>query len=167
MEDSIKQALIFIFSGAGATILGFCLTMLWSWCDNLAKSKLVLKALTHDLLINRDTLINNLDSLNQELEIIQNDRYIVKPLNLLNQDFLNFLYINLPKKFKKEPNLLSEIRDLSRLSKESNETILSRENYRISNTAMSNYQNRMKIYDEILQRQENELLDLVEIFLKK
>jgi len=159
--------LIAFFSGVGATIIGFLLTMLWEWRKSIKQESAVIDALKQELQTNKEILESNLQYINQELQIIDQGKYLVNPLNLLNGDFSDLLFISIPKKLKKDTNLLLEIRKISRLSKENNETIKSRETYRINNGAMSNYSSKMKIYGQILQTQTNQLVSVTDTVLSK
>lgn len=159
--------LIAFFSGVGATIIGFLLTMLWEWRKSIKQESAVIDALKQELQTNKEILENNLQYINQELEIIDQGRSLVNPLNLLNGDFSDLLFISIPKKLKKDTDLLMEIRKISRLSKENNETIKSRETYRVNNGAMSNYNSRMKKYGQILQSQTNQLVSVTEMVISK
>lgn len=158
---------IAFFSGVGATVFGFILTMLWEWKKSKKQESAVIDALKQELQTNKEILESNLSYINQELEIIDQGKSLVNPLNLLNGDFSDLLFISIPKKLKKDTDLLMEIRKISRLSKENNETIKSRETYRVNNGAMSNYNSRMKIYGQILQSQTNQLVSITEIVISK
>jgi len=159
--------LIAFFSGVGATIIGFLLTMLWEWKKSIKQESAVIDALKQELQTNKEILESNLKYINQELRIIDEGKFIVTPLNLLNGDFSDLLFISIPKKLKKDANLLLEIRKISRFSKENNETIKSRETYRVNNGAMSNYSSRMKIYGQFLQTQTNQLISDTATVLSK
>ncbi|KKP98928.1 MAG: hypothetical protein US71_C0001G0095 [Parcubacteria group bacterium GW2011_GWD2_38_12] len=159
--------LIAFFSGVGATVFGFVLTMLWEWRKSIKQERAIIDALKQELQTNKETLESNLAYINQELGIIDQGKSLVIPLNLLNGDFSDLLFISIPKKLKKDTNILMEIRKISRLSKENNETIKSRETYRVNNGAMSNYNSRMKIYGQILQTQTNQLVLITETILTK
>jgi hypothetical protein len=159
--------LVAFFSGVGATVFGFVLTMLWEWRKSIKQEYFVTDALKQELQNNKEILESNLVYINQELEIIDQGKSLVNPLNLLNGEFSNLLFISVPKKFKKNTDILMEIRKISRLSKENNETIKSRETYRVNNGAMSNYSSRMKIYGQILQTQTNQLVLFTETVLSK
>ena len=122
---------IAFFSGVGATVFGFILTMLWEWEKSIKQESAVIDALKQELQTNKEILESNLAYINQELGIIDQGKSLVNPLNLLNGDFSDLLFISIPKKLKKDTDLLMEIRKISRLSKENNETIKSRETYRV------------------------------------
>jgi hypothetical protein len=158
--------LIAFFSGVGATIIGFFLTMLWEWEKTKKLESIVINTLKHELVTNEETLKNNLILLEQELDILDNRQLIINPLISLNADFTNLLFIAMPKCFKNDPTLISGIRILSRITKENNETINSRETYRINNEAMSNCSTRMKDYDQILHTQTNQLIKATQELLK-
>lgn len=159
--------LIAFFSGVGATVFGFILTMLWEWRKSVRQENAVIDALKQELQTNKEILESNLQYINQELTIIDQGKSLVNPLNLLNGDFSNLLFISIPKKLRKNTDLLMEIRKISRLSKENNETIKSREAYRVNNGAMSNYSSRIKIYGQILLTQTNHLVLITETILSK
>ena len=75
--------------------------------------------------------------------------------------------MNCPSLFKNQANLLEEMRKITKLTNEINETIQSRESYRVNNGAISNYETRIKIYDEILQNSIMRLEMLMPDFIKK
>ena len=159
--------LLAFFSGVGATIIGFFLTMIWEWYKLKNQENAVFDSLKEELKTNKAILNNNIASIIEELRILDEGKSVVSPLNIINADFTNMLFVCIPKKIRKDTNLLSELRTIAMGAKVNNETLKSRETYRMNNEAMTNYSSRMKIYDQILQIQTNELITKIEAFLSR
>jgi hypothetical protein len=158
-------------SGVFATAFGFGLTMLWDLYQSRKREKAILFAVSSDIYENIEVLKNNQSILEEELEILNKNKMIVNPLDLLRSGFWDLLKINLPFTHVRNQKLLLKIIEVAQLTNSVNETIRSRENYRIHNQAMTDYTFRMKSYDEILLKDIKTLLkqfkDLTEMEIKK
>jgi len=157
-------------SGVIATIIGFLLTMFWDIFkynrDAGNRDRAVLTAVKEEMISNLDILSSNQKMLQQELTVLPEKRSMVGPLCLLQEGIWDLVKINLPSRLTKDNTLLL-IRKLSLLTNEINEIIRSRENYRINNGAMSNYSDRIKLYDEILLPKCSEIIVLFEELQKQ
>ena len=71
--------------------------------------------------------------------------------------------INFPERLIKEKELLVKIRSLTQLIDHTNESIRSRENYRINNGAMNNYESRLQKYDNTILENTNDVLSRLKI----
>lgn len=152
--------IIAFFSGVGATLLGFLLTFFWELKKIWDQEAVILASLKNKLGVNMGILGDNLILIEDELRLLESDKCIVAPFFLLDADIMGLLSFCTPKKIRTNPNFLSKIVTLSRLSKNLNETVQSRESYRISNGAMTNHSERLKIYDGVLRSQINNLRSL-------
>lgn len=159
--------LVVFFSGVGATVFGFLLTMVWEWRKSKKQEKSSLATIVHELETNALEMEDNKQTILQEIKALESQKIVVKPLLKMNNDFPFFLNMNCPSLFKDQINLLEEMRKISKITNEINETIQSRESYRVNNGAMTNYENRIKIYDEILLRSILQLEKLMPDFVEE
>ncbi len=161
MTDWLKGFL----AGVIATIIGFILTMLWDTFklsrESKKREKTVLSTVKEELINNLSILQYNQTLLQRELELVDDNKRLVAPLNILQSGFWDLVKINLPKKLTKEDTLI-KIRTVAQLTDLMNETIRSRENFRIHNMALSGYGSRIKLYDEILLENIGNLLKSLE-----
>lgn len=95
--------------------------------------------------------------LQEEVKRLDEGQALVSPLIPLRSSLGDLVVFNLPQKLVEELEVLNKIRKVTRLTDQVNETIRSRENYRVNNRAISNYNSELKMYDEILLRQEEDL----------
>lgn len=159
--------LIAFFSGVGATLFGFMLTMFWENYKIKQEEKAIFGTIKRILTTNINILKSNESIVRQEIEILKDHKSVVTPLNTTSSDFMNLLSIHMPKQFRKNSKLLEELNRVAVLFKDNNETIKSREAYRINNGAMSNYNTRIAIYDESILRQITELTKFIKGLIKK
>jgi len=164
---STNDFLLIFFSGVGATLLGVLLTSFLEGLKTNKQERIIVSLLRQELINNKIILEGNLMTINQELGIMEQGKMVVEPLKLLNSEFINLLLINLPRIFRKNETLLGRIYLLSRLAKINNGLIDSREMYRINNSAMDNFNNRMKIYDNILHDRTTQLINNINVFLEE
>ena len=158
--------LIGFLGGVVLALLGFLLTVAWEVRklrrESQHREKVVTRALKEEMLANVEILKNNQALLSGELAIIDQDKTLVAPLDQLHAGFWDLVKVNLPQKVLTEPDFLAEVREISQLTDQVNETVRSRESYRIHNGAMSNYSSRMKKYDQILMEYNQKLLTALE-----
>ena len=142
-------------SGVAATILGFVLTIVWdvrkTRAESLVRDRTVMKAVNEELVSNKWCLQQNLIRLHHELPVLDQNKTLVQPLFTMKTGFWYLAMINLPGILLAGDRLV-RLRSLAILSEQVNDEVRSRENYRIHNTAMSDYAARMKMYDELLVR---------------
>ena len=140
-------------SGVAATILGFVLTIIWDMRktrgESLKRDRVVMSAITEESQSNKRSIEQNLLRLQQELAVLAEDKSIVQPLFMMKTGFWDLAKINLPEKLL-VGDRLARLRNLAFLAEQVNSEVRSRENYRIHNSAMTNYSTRMRIYDESL-----------------
>ena len=152
--------------GVGATVVGFILTMVWDFFkfrrENHAREKALLNIIKYELSENISVLDNNKTILKQELKGLDKHEIVIQPLIQLQCGFWDLLKINLsfPKKISDFDSSMNLIR-IAQITKEINETIISRQEYRIHNEAMSNYSVKMKIYDEIVMKKIEKMQELL------
>lgn len=156
-------------SGLIATIIGFILTMVWDIFktrrDKGEKDKII-KKLIQDVL--RDNLvyiasINNI--LSQELTILHQKQSVIANITILKNDFWDLIKFNIPKDLLKNNDLLKNLQDISTLIKFINESINSREMYRLNNQAMNNFCTSLEHYDEIIFNENENLKVKITSFL--
>src|SRR5437762_1140520 len=141
-------------SGVVATVLGFGLTMAWDYIkyrrETGEREAAVLRAVREEITDNTSVAEQNLMILTQEIQVLKEQKSVVAPLQPLQNGMWDLVRLNLPQKLVKSPDVLSGLRQTANVISYMTETIRSRENYRITNGAMSNYHDRMRLYDETL-----------------
>lgn len=142
-----------ILIGSAITIFGFILTMIWDrWKSNQQRKQLqsnLLTLLSDELEHNFSVIKNNKSVIIQELGYLKKNKSIVNALDIPREDFWEVFKLNYDHRFFSIERV-KLIKDIYSLTSYVIENIESRENYRISNQAMSNFHTRMKKYDEIL-----------------
>ena len=153
-------------SGVVATLVGFVLTMSWdllkSYRDRLRRDNTLLTSAKHELLTAIDSLNYNKNIIEDELESLEKKKFIIVPLAPVYGDVWGLFKLHIPKKVVKNPDLLIKIRDVSYGVEHLNEISASRENYRLSNMNMTNHNDILKIYDNIVLNGIKNLLPEVE-----
>ena len=157
--------------GGGIALLSFGLAVVWDLIkfnrEQGQKDEAILFALKQEMTSNVEIMKTNVTILTQEIGIIDQGKQVVEPLNLLENSSWDFLKIQIPHKLTEKVETLTKIKEASQVTSKINETIKSRENYRINNGAMSNFSSRMKLYDQILVRDEESLVKAIEGLLPK
>lgn len=131
--------------------------------ERTERDEAVLVAIRDEVASNIAIVQQNQNALKQELEALTQDKTLVAPLLLLSTGSWELLKASIPERFFKGKGSLKLVTDAFALANAINQTVRSRENYRISNGAMSNFAGRMKLYDHDLAAKNESLLD----FLKK
>ena len=153
-------SLIGFISGVAATVFGFILTIGWDIYkmrqDEHDREQTVIRALREELIENKAVADQNVTILNLELDVLAQDKSVIKPLLVLKTGFWDIAKVNLPKTLFVGDRLL-KLRNLVSLAEDCNEQIRSRENYRIHNGAMTNFSTTMRLYDEPLLQELNAL----------
>src|SRR4029077_14931397 len=91
---------------------------------------------------------------------------LVSPLQTLHTGGWELLRVYIPRQISRDVTLLSKITEAYRAVRRINETIRSREEYRLHNGAMSNFHSHMKLYDEDMRRENIEAALLVNDLLQ-
>jgi DNA-directed RNA polymerase subunit N (RpoN/RPB10) len=154
------------FFGVISVLIGFVIVVLWDRYKARIQEKNSLTTIVQELEVNRIIGCDNRNILLQEQEWIRLGQLNLKPLTKLNHDFSTFLTMNCPSVFKNQIQLLEEVRKISKLTKEINEVIQSRESYKINNGAMSNQVSVITKYDGFLVNMFVELEMLLPKFIK-
>lgn len=121
----------------------------------------IIIALKAELLVNEDILKKDKEIIESDIKVHSQRRLVVAPLSLINNSW-DLIKFNLPKRLIEDQKLLALFRKISLLTYETNSFIISRENYRLNNEAMTNFHTRMKIYDELILNQISTLLIAIE-----
>lgn len=141
-------------SGIFATLIGFILTLSWDmfkfYRDQYVRDNAILSSARHELKASCGNIRTNISLLDSENGILNKDKYIVMPLVPLSRDIWELVKFNLPRKLSKNPTLLEQVCDASYMLSNLNEGVQSRENFRINNQLTSTYNERIKIYNELL-----------------
>lgn len=165
----IPEWLIGLISGIFATIIGFGLTMIWDikkiHREDKQRNVAVLSAGKEECIANINILKGNRNLLEQELTILNDKKFIVMPLLLLQTGFWDLLKTNIPDILVNEPELLSKIRAITQATDGINELIRSREIYRLHNHAYSNYFDRTELYDNLVIQAGDKLLESLEYIM--
>lgn len=142
-----------ILIGAGTTTFGFVLTMVWDvWKTRREKKSLqdnLLNLLSDELEYNISVTTAGKLSLEQELSCLEQKQSLVGAINTPRVDFWEVFKQNYDRNFfsNEQTKIINDIYSKIHLIIAN---INSRENYRISNGAMSNFEDRMIIYDKAL-----------------
>ncbi len=156
-------------AGMGATIVGFVLTMIWDFYkfkrEIRSREEALLNIITYELNDNINILNNNKTLLEHEISILDSKQSLVNPLLHLQYGFWDLLKANMyfPKEIRNSDASIKIIR-IAQKTKVIDDTIRSREEYRIHNSAMSTFHSRMKKYDQIILEDSEELLKLLDDF---
>ena len=153
-------------SGVIATVIGFGLTMLWDiFKEHRGEERerlTLLRGVKQDIGDNAVICARNQQILQQELEVLGERKAVVVPLSPLKSGMWDVLKLRLPASSEAELKLLQQIRDYTSLLDQINEAIRSRENYRLGNEAMSNFHERLRLYDEALLTAHAQLITLLQ-----
>lgn len=155
-------------SGLIATLIGFVLTMLWDIYknnrDKTEKDKIITKLIQDTLNENLGYIANIKTVLTQEIAALNQNQSIVTNITTLKNDFWDLIKFNIPKDLLKNNGLLKKLQDISSLAKSINENINSREIYRLNNGAMTNFEIRLRYYDDLILSEIEKLKGFIETF---
>jgi hypothetical protein len=121
----------------------------------------LLALLNQDWISNKSKMQRNIGLIYQETDILQTNKHVVVPLELLEMSFWNIIKYNLPNKLIDDDRMVI-IRDIAARTNRINERVQSRENFRISNQAMSNFHTSLGIYNKNLLDEINELITVLD-----
>lgn len=156
-------------SGLIATVIGFLLTICWdiykNYRDKTEKDRIIQKLIKDTLNENLTYIASISFSLNKELEVLNQGQSIVTNITYLKNDFWDLIRFNIPKNLLKEDTLLKKLQDISSWIKVINESIESREQYRLNNWAMSNFSIRLRYYDDLILENIDQLNDAINKFM--
>ena len=137
-----KEWFLGLLGGVGATLLGFVCTLVWDVrkmrADAAERARAIRETVSEDLTANKQSIASNLAALQQELSALSRRESIVNALQLMRTGFWEIAKSNTPSKVFGAGNLV-QLRDIGSRAEDVNEQVRSRENYRIHNGAMSNF----------------------------
>lgn len=143
--------LLGLISGVLATIAGFGLTIAWEIRRDRRQTSereaAVNRSVDSDLKSNASILDRNTQSLATELGVIAEKKFLVAPLSLLKVGFWEVAKVN-PTNAMLFSGAIAQLAELVSKAEEVNESIRSREHYRIHSEAMTNFHARLQIYDQ-------------------
>jgi hypothetical protein len=151
------------WSTMAGVILGWVLSEIGRRINDIRiadkQDKRLLALLNQDWISNKSKMQRNISLINQEIEILQTNKHVVVPLELLEMSFWNIIKYNLPNRLIDDDRMVI-IRDIAARTNRINERVQSRENFRISNLAMSNFHTSLGIYNKNLV---DEIKDLIAV----
>lgn len=113
------------------------------------RERIFLLTILQDVIKSKETAANIRNVLQEELTFVDNNQSVVPPIEMIYSGIHDFLKMDIPKSLMTK-ELLSLVRDISRMILHVNETIRSRERWRIHNQNFNNFSRRLKMYDEFL-----------------
>jgi hypothetical protein len=145
-----------LITGGILVIVGFALAIGWeAWKDareTAQRDKALNDVIASDLAINKTHLEFSLKLLNQELEVLPKGLSVVQPLPVLQDSFWDIVKLNPPTDLLTSGKL-EKLNKLMAVTSVINDQVKSRETYRLQNGAMSNFSDRMRMYDQLLVEQ--------------
>lgn len=147
-------------------IVGFALTMLWDFFKYRKEAKkkedTIASTVTVELNENKVILHENLALLEKELRALDENKCLILPLIPLHREFLDLLKSNLPYPRKyRDLKAVMQMFQVAELTSHINETMRSREIFRIYNLGNANYIASMKVYDQRLLADSEKLLKVL------
>jgi hypothetical protein len=157
-DDYINKIPVFIkgiISGGIATLMGFILSMIWDTYkykrDKKNQEQIIISAIKKELEHNISILIHNQNILAKELKYVDENKSIITALSRLNDGFWDLAKLYLPEKLN-NPDSLSKVDKVCKLTNITNEQIRNRENFKINNLALKDYSKELKMYDNLIDR---------------
>ena len=149
------------YSGVFATLIGFALTMVWdvwkNWRTDKKRDRAILRALLHECEENTSIGQQNWDLLSQELNALSEGKHLIVAMIPFKSGLWEVLRPSIPTKLLTDSDLLSLLRDISMLVAHLNEGFRSRQTYKDTSGAMSNFNDRLKGVDGYLQGEVKQL----------
>jgi hypothetical protein len=155
-------------AGVAATVIGFLLTIVWdvykTRTENTRRHTAVLAVIRDETATNIDRLTQYRDFFPREIALIDAEKkYFIAPLLALAVPSLTLVAIDTPAVLD-SPKQLATLRQIASNVEIFNETLRSRETYRINNQALSGLTDTLKTYDSLLLTRTDELLTLLRDF---
>lgn len=149
-------------TGGAVAGFGFALAMAWdllkSRREEGRREKALLVAAREEIAAICGTVQNNQNLVVSELSLLDQGKHLINPLDPVEGGFWDIVKLNPPPALVRKLGTLAKIREVSRLTAQVNEMIRSREAFRISNLALQGFDERLRKYDELLQRFQGELV---------
>lgn len=160
--------------GAISALIGFIFAVIWdmykNWRDTQKKDLAIISTVREELLANVVTLSSIMHDMKRELELLKEHKSLVPSLTPVHTASWNLIIASFPQQLSANIQIFNDLRQAILTSHDLNEVIKSRENYRINNGSMTNFESRLTKYDmEILQYAEflqKEIIKLSEWFNK-
>lgn len=154
-----------LIGGCITTLLGTGLTMLWdlekSDRESNQRERVIISAFKEEMIANQAIAKNNLNNLKLELKVLnetEEGKIIVPPLQTHQTGSWDLLKIYFPESFTKNPNIIVKLRTFYQTLNYLNDSLRSREEYRLNNSVHTAYQRRLRVYDDHLVEYEEFLL---------
>ena len=132
-----------VISGSAATLVGFGFTMAWDlWKirhEDKRRGRAILRAVKHELEENGEIANANLKLLNEESAYLSKREHLLVLLQPFKPGVWDLLKANLPDELLAQTDLLVELRDMSFGVSHLNEGIASRQTFKDTSGAMSNF----------------------------
>ena len=161
MQSIDNNTLVGFIGGIVATIIGFSFTLIWeivkSHLGKRSLKNLISACLQEELEMNSLACSNNLTLLQQDNSYLLSHQTILSPLNYLRLSSWDLVISNL-EDIKITKNNLDHLATLELFAEKINETIRLREDFKISNAALSTLSARTKGYNDLLISNINEYL---------
>ncbi len=115
------------------------------------RDQAVLSSLQKELASNEAAIAENQKALETELQFLKEGKSLIGPINSLQTGTWELLRLYLPPEVSTKEPVLASVTGIYKLTHRINEIVRSREDYRNTNGAMSNFNARMTGYDQQLQ----------------
>ena len=142
-----------LIGGIIATLIGFIFSIRWDMYkykrDTRQKDELIITSIKEELDANSEIQFANNVTINNDINALNEGKIVIPPITQLHDSIWELMRIHLPNKMS-STDMLTKARNAVQLTKQTNEYIQSRENYRINNQGMSNYHAVLMIYDKDL-----------------
>jgi hypothetical protein len=157
-----------ILTSTGLVLFGFALALGWDVLKSRRarreRDDALLFAALAEIDAVRGTVGNNQNLVVAELDMLSKlpRKTLLNPLDPVEGGFWDVVKHNPPQAVLASPEVLGRIRDVSRRTAQVTEMIRSREMFRVTGIALSNYEDRMQAYDQLLRQFQGELLDALD-----
>ncbi len=142
-----------VISGSAATLAGFGFTMAWDlWKirrEEKCRNQAIVRAVKHELDENVEIGKANLKLLDEESKMLS-EGYLLVPMLPFKDGIWDLLKANLPDKLLIQTELLTGLRDASIGALHLNAGTNSRQAYKDTSGAMSNFRQTIKIRNDLL-----------------
>ena len=144
----------YVGGGVLITLFATSLTILWERYknheDDKEKQKVTVMALVYDLDSNLKIGLSIVGLMTNELQILNHGNRLVDSIPKLKTGYWDYLKYNMPLVISRNIAVINQLRDIDSVCTNINDSIDSREAYRINNGAMSNFIEMMTLYDNII-----------------